>query len=120
MASGPVTARGNRALPLKAQLFDADGFEMTDLDLVVAPVLQVMFQASDGGNPVDVTGDALPAGHGTEGNEFEYNLPDQVWQFNLKTKNYSAAGTYTITIVSGDDSEYIIDPTCEATFERAE
>ena len=56
----------------------------------------------------------------TEGNEFEYNLVDQVWQYNLKTKDYTAAGTYTITIVSGDDSEYIIDPTCEALFEREE
>jgi hypothetical protein len=120
MASGPVTVRGNRALPLKAQLFNADGAQMTDLELTAPPVLQVMFESAAGGTPVDVTGDALPAGHGTDGNEFEYNLPDQLWQYNLKTKDYTAAGTYTITMVSGDDSEYIIDPTCEATFERQE
>jgi len=120
MASDPVTARGNRALPLKARLFDVDGYEMTDLELTVPPVLQVMFQSDPGGTPVDVTGDALPAGHGTDGNEFEYNLADQLWQYNLKTKDYSAAGTYTITMVSGDDAEYVIEPTCEATFKRQE
>jgi len=120
MASGAVTARGNRALPLKARLFDADGSEMTDFELTAPPVLQIKFQSACGGVPMDVTGDALPAGFGTEGNEFEYNLADQVWQYNLKTKDYTAAGTYTITIVSGDASEYIIDPACEATFERKE
>ena len=120
MASGPVTARGNRALPLKAQLFDAEGLEVTDLEITAPPVLQVMFQAAGGAGAVDVTDDALPAGHGTEGNEFEYNLADQVWQYNLKTKNYSAPGAYTIVIVSGDDSEYSIEPTCTEVFERTE
>jgi len=120
MAGGPVTARGNRALPLKAQLFDDDGYEMTDMDLAAPPVIQVWFDSSQGGDSHDVTGDAYPAGWGTEGNEFEYNPADQVWQYNLKTKNYSAGGTYTINIVSGDKSEYTIDPTCEAVFEKAE
>jgi len=120
MASGPVTARGNRALPLKAQLFDVGGFEITDLDLSTPPVLQVTYRASESAEPMDVTGVALPAGFGTDGNEFEYNLADQVWQYNLKTKNYSAGGTYTITIVSGDDAEYAIDPTCTAVFLRSD
>jgi hypothetical protein len=118
MASGTVTARGNRALPLKAQLFDGDGLEVDDLGLTAPPVLQVLFQAAGSTGAVDVTDDALPAGMGTEGNEFEYNLVDLVWQFNLKTKNYTAPGTYTITMVSGDEAEYVIDQACEATFER--
>lgn len=120
MASGPVTARGNRALPLKARLFDVDGHGITDLDLAAPPVIQVLFASGQDGDPLDVTQDAYPAGWGTEGNEFEYNLTDGVWQYNLKTKNYSACGTYTITIVSGDESEYIIDPACQASFEREE
>ena len=76
--------------------------------------------SSQNGDPQDVTDDAYPVGWGTEGNEFEYNLADQVWQYNLRTKNNSAAGTYTITIVSGDESEYLIDRTCEAVFEKDE
>ena len=68
-----------------------------------------------GEDPVDVTDDALSAGQGTDGNQFVFNDEDK-WQFNLKIKNYDAPGTYTITMVSGDDSEYVIDPTCEASF----
>ena len=43
---------------------------------------------------------------------------DGIWQFNLKIKDLTALGSYTITMVSGDDSEYEIDPTCEVVFER--
>jgi sugar lactone lactonase YvrE len=118
MGNGTVTAHGNRALPLKARLFDCDGNEITDLDLAAPPVVQVLFDSSQGGDPQDVTGDAYPAGWGTEGNQFEYNVGDGIWQYNLKTKNYTAAGSYTITMVSGDDSEYVIDPTCTAVFLR--
>jgi len=113
MDSGPVTVKKNRALPLKAQLFDADGFAVTDLDIVAPPVIQVLFDSGLGGDPVDVTGEALPAGQGTEGNQFEFGVDK--WQFNLKTKNYTAAGTYTITMISGDSTEYTIE-TCTAQF----
>ena len=55
------------------------------------------------------------AGAGTEGNQFEFL--DSKWQFNLKTKNYTAEGTYTTTMESGDTSEYVIaDPTCTGMF----
>jgi hypothetical protein len=118
MAVGPVTVRGNRAMPLKAVVVDSDGFEISDLDVSAPPVIQVAFEGIGGSSVVDVTGDAVPVGMGTDGNEFEYNLADGVWQFNLKTKNYTAEGTYTITMVSGDASEYTIDPACQAAFER--
>ena len=63
----------------------------------------------------DVTDDALSAGAGTDGNQFE--LLDSKWQFNLKTKNYTAAGSYTTTMKSGDTDEYVIDdPTCTGVF----
>ena len=88
--------------------------------ITAPPVLQVTYQSATEDDPTDVSNEAFPAGWGTDGNEFEYNLADQIWQYNLKTKNYSAAGTYTITMVSGDDSEYIIDPTCTATFLRTQ
>jgi len=116
MDGGPVTVQGNRALPLKAQLFDADGFAVTDLDIVAPPVIQVLFDTGMGGDPVDVTGDALPAGQGTEGNQFEFGVDK--WQFNLKTTNLTAEGTYTITMISGDESEYTINPSCTAEFVR--
>lgn len=116
----PVTVRGkNRALPLKAQLLDMDSFPVTDLDVVSPPVVQVLFTSATGGMSEDVTGDVLSAGQGDEGNQFVFS--DNQWQFNLKTKNYQAPGTYAISMFSGDETEYRIDnPTCEVDFEVAE
>jgi len=104
----------NRALPLKAQLLDDQGSAVTDADITALPVVQVFFDSGMGGDPVDVTGDALPAGQGDDGNQFVY--PGSKWQLNLKTKNFSAPGTYTIYMDSGDKSEYEIDPTCQVDF----
>jgi hypothetical protein len=56
----------------------------------------------------------LSAGAGTDGNQFEFL--DSKWQFNLKAKNYSATGTYTTTLESGDTDEYLVDPTCTGSF----
>ena len=57
---------------------------------------------------------AASAGQGTEGNQSEYS--DGRWRFNLQTKNYTAQGTCTITMVSGDEDQYTIDPVCVAAF----
>jgi len=114
MDRSPVSIKKNRALPLKAQLFDADDFMVTDLDIMAPPVIQVQFTSAIGEPAVDVTDDAYPAGEGTEGNQFEYS--DDLWRFNLKTRNQTAAGIYTISMISGNDLEYVIDPTCEAAF----
>jgi hypothetical protein len=82
-------------------------------DLSSPPVIQVMFQS--GLAPAeDVSADALSAGQGTEGNQFVFSGGN--WSFNLQTKNHTASGTYTVTMVSGDGTEYIIDPTCTVKF----
>jgi len=114
MASGSVVVKKNRVLPLKAQLLDTGGNNVTDSDIAAFPVLQVLYDSGIGGDPVDVTDDSLPAGQGTDGNQFEFS--GDKWHFNLKTKNYSAMGTYNISMISGDGSEYMINPKCEATF----
>ena len=113
IASGPVTVKKNRVLPLKANLFGEDGMEVTDLEVQAPPVVQVVYQSASGGDAVDVTDQALPAGQGTEGNQFEYT--GTRWQYNLKTWLYSAAGRYEITIISGDPTEYVIE-SCIAEF----
>ncbi len=107
-----VTVNKNKVLPLKAQLIH-QGAYLTNQDLVMPPVLQVTFD-SGSGEAVDVTDEALPAGQGTEGNQFEFDGAQ--WHFNLKTKNYTSPGIYTISMVSGDDSEYTIDPKCTVQF----
>ena len=104
--TSPVKVKKNRVLPLKAEMLDSESLPITDLDVVAPPVIQVLFSAVSGDPPIDVTDDALPAGQGTEGNQFEFS--DERWRFNLKTKNYTAAGTYTISMVSGDASEYVL------------
>ncbi len=116
MNSGPVTVKKNRVLPLKVELRDENcDLAMDDTDIVTPPVLQVTYAA--GALPAtDVTDEALSAGWGTEGNQFEYDISTGLWRFNLKTKNYTASGTYTISIVSGDDTEYTIDSSISAAF----
>ena len=115
MAHHPVKAKKNRVFPLKMGLFDADGFELTDADVAV-PLVQVMFDAVGAAPAVDVTDDALSSGAGTDGNQFEYTV-DGIWQFNLKSKNYTGKGVYMVTAISGDPSEYTIDPACVTSFE---
>ncbi len=113
MDKGAVKVKKNRVLPLKAELGSACGYLVTDADIIAPPVIQIMYDS--GTAPAeDVTDDALSAGQGDDGNQFVYT--GSKWQFNLKVKNYSSSGMYTITMVSGDDTEYVIDPTCEAQF----
>lgn len=112
--SGPITVKKNRAIPFKAELFDVDGFAITGADIKAAPVIQVFFISAGGGAPIDVSGDTLPAGASSEGNMFVF--ANDHWQYNLKTSNYSAPGTYLISMESGDADEYGIDPTCNVSF----
>jgi Leucine-rich repeat (LRR) protein len=104
----------NRVLPLKMVFIDENGIEITDTDIVAPPVVEIDFT---GGNPTEPPGeDFLSAGQGDEGNQFVYT-GDSKWQFNLQTKNFSGAGTYTIRAVSGDPAEYDIEqPGCVAEF----
>ena len=109
MGNGPVTVKKNRVLPLKVELHDENSDVIDDNAIDSPPVLQVIFDSGIAANPEDVTAYALSAGWGTDGNQFEYDISTGLWHFNLKTKNYTAAGTYIISIVSGDDIEYTID-----------
>ena len=109
MANGPVQVKKNRVLPLKIRLFDPDSVAITNSDLGSPPVIQIFYEsAMPGSEPIDVTDQALPAGAGTDGNQFEFTV-DQKWQYNLKTSLCTATGTYTIYVESGNSSEYTID-----------
>ena len=114
LAEGPVTAQGNRVLPLKAELLDPDGSALTDDDFGAPPVLQVHYRSGVAAPAADVSHQALWIGQGTKGNAFEFS--GSKWRFNLKIRNYTAPGTYTVTIISGDEAAYRVDPTCEAQF----
>ena len=112
MDNGPVTVKKNKVLPLKATLLDGS-VPITNLDIVAPPVIQVLYNSGIG-DAIDVTDYAFPAGQGTEGNQFEFD--GTRWHFNLATKNYTALGTYIISMVSGDATEYVVAPSCTAQF----
>ena len=114
MGKGPVTVKNNRVLPLKAQLIDQYGDLIIDTDIASPPVLQVTGKDSGGSN-ADLTNQGLFAGQGTDKKQFVFTA-DGKWQFNLNTKNYSKPGTYTISILTGNSSEYVIEPSCRALF----
>jgi hypothetical protein len=111
---GPIKVKKNRVIPMKASLLTLDGDIVEDTELAALPVIQVVYQGAGSGDATDVSGEALPAGQGSEGNQFEWNGAG--WQFNLMTKNYSAPGTYTVFMETGDATAYAITPTCMAEF----
>ena len=114
-ADRPIDVKKNRTLPLKAQLFHIDGSLVVGTDVVSDPVLTVLFKSARGGGTIDVTGDDHPVGCKTDGKQFVFTH-EGLWQFNLKTSDYRAPGTYTVSMESGDKTDYEIDPTCKASF----
>ena len=108
-----IKVKKNRSIPFLAKLYD-NGVEVTDSDIASPPVIQVFYEAS---TPVEdlETFDGWSPGNAMDGNQFRYN--SDFWEFILKLKNCcSAKGTYTVIMDTGDDSEYLINPTCQAQF----
>ena len=114
----PLTlkAKKNGALPVKLQLFDADGYLVTDADLAALPVVNVSFAPSNGDPSIDVTDSLLPVGQANEDNIFRFDSDEDKFFYNLSSKPYKAPGDYTVTAVAGDSS-YEIEG-CSQTFTR--
>lgn len=110
--------RVNRAIPLKTGLLDSDGFPMTDLDISAPPVVDVSFSPVVGGVTEDLTEQLVPLGQANTDNIFRFDPGTQSWVYNLGTTPYDAAGTYVVTMKSGDSTSYVIDPDCSGQFER--
>ena len=100
--AGSITVKGKRVLPLKAQISGETG--QTLATLVPAPTVRVMFAPAGGGDAVDVS----PSG------AFAYI--DGKWRYDLKTADFTAAGSYTVSMLSADATKYLVQPTCTATF----
>lgn len=109
-----VIRRPNRVLPLRIVLLDEPGFEVDDLALqpLPAPVVQLTFLGEVNNAPDTETLDS--AGRGDDGNTFQFK--GSKWAFNLKTKGLSE-GAYKVEAVSGDPTQYRLDPKCSQTFE---
>ena len=104
----------NRVLPLRAKLIDSEGMELDDTNLQASPVVQIEFDSGISGPTDDITDDALPAEIGMDGNQFVYR--GRKWKFNLKVKNLTAPGTYIVSLESGNEAEYRVDPNCSIKF----
>jgi hypothetical protein len=113
--NGRGNARNIKVLQLKADLVNREGNIVIGTDIISHPVLHVVMVKTGGSTATDVTDGALSAGRGTAGKQFVFTSGGE-WQFNLMTRNYSTPGTYTVSILTGNIFEYIIQPTCTATF----
>lgn len=105
-----------RAIPLRAELLD-NGVPVADVDLVTAPAFEFDFAPVQPDElPTDVTSLLPGARQGDLGNQFVFDGGLGRWRHNLISVRFSAPGTYTIRMVSGDKDEYIIQGTCMATY----
>ncbi len=104
-----------RAIPVKMQLVDVDGYVITGSDLSSPPVVNVSYNPGTGADDSN-NSDLVPPGLADDGNEFRYD--DPYWVINLATKQFTSAGTYEVTAVAGDDSYAIDANSCSGTFIR--
>jgi hypothetical protein len=111
----------NRAIPLKIEVTDAGGFIVTDQDIMAPPVVNVLFNGQVFGTVPPDDAELLPPGAANEENIFRFDTASNHWIYNLGTKQFGAAGTYTVTVASGSNSEYTLNAPngeCAQTFER--
>jgi hypothetical protein len=110
--------KSNRAIPLKVQLFDSNN-QLVTSDTVQGkgPVLTVSY-SSVSSTGVDVTTSLAPAGQSSAGNQLSYDPATATWWFNLDSGAYTAPGTYTVTLRTGDGMKYALSPSCTGTFVR--
>ena len=102
-------------------LADADGYTVTDADIAAPPVINVYFEGQVFGEMPPDSDDLLPIGSANDDNIFRFDIDAGQWVYNLGTKQFMAAGTYTVMAASGDTLEYTISGpggACMQTFER--
>ena len=99
---------------LKARLLDADGIEVVGGDLIAPPVVQVSHSPAGGGDEVDVTADIV------WGDDDRFApAEDGSWWLQLERRSMRGPGTYRFAMRSGDELEYVIEPTCEKEIVRS-
>jgi hypothetical protein len=93
---------------LRAWLLDAEGLPVTDADLFAPPVARVLFTPAGKEEALDVTAQA------TWKDSFVFARRGY-WRMVLQRRSMMRPGTYLISMESGDEAEYLIDPTCSKT-----
>ena len=113
MQRSPQQISRGRVLPLRAKLV-LPGGGFCDRNTVQAPPALTLKFRPEGGAEVDKTAGMEVRDYG-KGNRFVWD-DEAHWKFDLGTKSLEDAGKYQVRLVSGDEAEYKVDPSCTLTF----
>lgn len=107
--SQPLRIQRGRTLPLKATLLEKSGKGLDATAIKTAPKVQILFRSASG-KEADRTR-AIEAGDFGKGRSFVYR--ESYWKFDLQSDALPETGTYRVRVLSGDEAEYRVDPSCE-------
>ena len=110
-----IKNRSKRTIPVVMTLTNTDGVELTDQDIISPPVVTIAFNSSVAGTGSISDDSLLDPATSSQGNTFSYNVDTLAWEYRLSSRNLSSAGTYTVSVASGDDTEYVVDTTTQCT-----
>jgi hypothetical protein len=102
-----------RVLPLRAKLVLPDGTFGDATTLKTPPKIALQF-LPESGSPIDKSSGIEVRDYG-KGNSFVFDQ-EAHWKFDLGTGNQPEDGRYKVSLISGDESEYRVDPVCALTF----
>jgi len=110
----PMQVAKGRVLPLRAKLATPGGGYVDDRILKTSPVVSLKFKP-ESGPEVDRSAGVEVRDYG-KGTHFVWD-DEAHWKFDLGTKSLpDDEGEYTVSVASGDEKEYKIDPTCSLVF----
>lgn len=102
-----------RVLPLRGKLVRPDG-KFGDASVVkAAPRISLKYQP-ESGPEVDKSAGVEVRDYG-KGNRFVFDA-EAHWKFDLGTGNLKEDGKYVVSLLSGDEKEYRVDPACSLVF----
>jgi hypothetical protein len=107
--SQPLRIKRGRTLPLKALLLEKGGKALDASAIKTPPKVQILFRPASG--PEADRTRAIEAGDFGKGRSFVYR--ESYWKFDLQSDALPETGTYRVRVLSGDEAEYRIDPSCE-------
>lgn len=105
----PLRIKRGRTLPLKATLIDKSGKTLDASAIKTAPKVKILFRPASG--PEADRTRAIEAGDFGKGRSFVYR--ESYWKFDLQSDALPETGTYRVRVLSGDEAEYRVDPSCE-------
>lgn len=101
----------NRVVPLKVELRDATNAIVSDKAISAAPVVRVFI---DGIDRTDLAG-AMDVGRkGAFVFMKDGDHPEGHWKYDLVLEDFPVPSLVNVSIASGDEGEYKIEPTCVA------